>query len=527
MSPSRCGSVAFATFMICVLAAGAAIAGGSSNGLLDISTDGRLLACANRDSGTVTVIDLQTLKKLREIPVGEKPEGITFLGPTHRLAVAVYAEDQVTICHADSGKIDARIAVFDEPYGLVSNASGSRLYATLEYPGRIAEIDPNSQRVLREIPAGRFVRGIALSPDEKQLYITEYYTALVRAIDVSSGQAVDEWPAASTDNLARQLIVHPHRPKIYLSHIRSRVTAAHGEGSIFPYLTVLDTTARKRRRKRIPMDSFVGNRVTANPWEVTVSPDGQRLFILFSGTNDMFVCRLLDDNYREVELIRHLQLGHNPRAVRVSPDSKRFFVYNALGFEVTVFDTASLKRIARISTCDNPLGTELLRGKILFYTSLQPMTGRRWISCSSCHPDGDTDGRTWQNPEGLRSTPPLFGLSWTHPLHWSSDRDEVQDFEHTIRGQLMQGRGLISGKVQPPLGPPNGGLSADLDAVALYTNSHKFTLSPYAKQGLNAAASRGRDLFFSKATQCATCHSGPFFSDSRPGNDHLRHDVGT
>ena len=527
MSLSRSGFVAWSVLTIWLLTAASAFAGGSSNSLLDISADGHLLACANRDAGTVTIIDLRNLQKQREIPVGEKPEGVTFLGTTHRLAVAVYAEDQVTLCNADSGQIEGRVDVFDEPYGLVSNASGSRVYVTLEYPGRVAEIDTQARRVLRELPAGRFVRGIALSHDEQQLYVTEYYTALVRAIDVQTGKHVDEWPPASTDNLARQLIVHPSRPKIYLSHIRSRVTAAHGEGSIFPYLTVLDTIKKKRRRKRIPMDSFVGNRVTANPWEVTVSPDGQKLFIVFSGTNDMFVCKLLNDNYREVELIRHLQLGHNPRAVRVSPDSKRVFVYNALGFEITVFDTTTLRQIARISTCDNPLGDELLRGKILFYTSLQPMTGRRWISCSSCHPDGDADGRTWQNPEGLRNTPPLFGLSWTHPLHWSSDRDEVQDFEHTIRGQLMQGRGLISGKVQPQLGPPNSGLSADLDAVALYTNSHKFTLSPHAKQGLSAAAARGRELFFSKTTRCATCHSGPFFTDSVPGNQHLRHDVGT
>ena len=32
----------------------------------------------------------------------------------------------------------------------------------------------------------------------------------------------------------------------------------------------------------------------------------------------------------------------------------------------------------------------------------------------------------------------LFGVAHTHPLHWSADRDEVQDFEYTIRGRLMQ-----------------------------------------------------------------------------------------
>jgi cytochrome c peroxidase len=200
---------------------------------------------------------------------------------------------------------------------------------------------------------------------------------------------------------------------------------------------------------------------------------------------------------------------------------------NSLDFQVAAFDASTLKLKENIKVCENPLGNEILRGKILFYSALEPMVGRRWISCSSCHPDGDGDGRTWQNPEGLRNTTALFGMAWTHPIHWSADRDEVQDFEHTVRSNLMQGRGLIRGQVQPALDAPNKGLSRDLDALAVYSNSHKFTLSPHAKVGLSDSAKRGKELFFSKETGCATCHSGPFYSDSTPSRPFKLHDVGT
>ncbi|HTI50168.1 MAG TPA: di-heme oxidoredictase family protein, partial [Planctomycetaceae bacterium] len=145
----------------------------------------------------------------------------------------------------------------------------------------------------------------------------------------------------------------------------------------------------------------------------------------------------------------------------------------------------------------------------------------------SCHPDGDADGRTWQNPEGLRNTTALYGMAWTHPIHWSADRDETQDFEHTIRSQLMQGQGLIRGAVKPALEEPNKGLSADLDALAAYSNGHKVPYSPYAKKGLSNAAQRGRELFFAKETQCAECHTGPYYSDSTPARPFKLHDVGT
>lgn len=503
---------------------------GTSNSLMDISADGRLLACSNRDNGTVTVVDLRTHQKLREFKVGVKPEGVSFLGETHELAVAVYAEDKVVFVNADDGKELGWVEVFDEPYGVVSNQSGDRIFVTLDYPGQLLEIDTRTRKVIREIDAGKFVRGIALSQNEQRAYITEYYTTKVRAIDLTNGQVVDEWAGNSTANLARQVVLHPRRPKAYLPHIRSVVEAIRGDGSIFPYVSVIDTTAGEgRRRNQIPMDAFRGALVTANPREIAISQDGKQLYVVFGATNDLFVCNVIDDDYREIDYRAYIRVGHNPRAIRVAPDGNHFYVYNALDFNVVAYDSNRLRPVATIPVCDNPLGAEVLLGKQLFYSALQPMVGRRWISCSSCHPDGEPDGRTWHNPEGLRNTQSLAGMAWTHPIHWSADRDEVQDFEHTIRGKLMQGRGLIRGTLHPELGPPNKGRSKQLDALAAYSNSHKFSLSPHAKQGLSTAAKRGRELFFAEETGCAKCHSGPLYTDSvpRPLEKIVRHDVGT
>jgi YVTN family beta-propeller protein len=518
----RCTFVAL--FAWC--AADVALAG-SSNSLLDISADGTLLACANRDSGTVTIVELATRAKRAEIAVGRHPEGVSFVGTSHQLAVAVYDDDLVVLLDADAGTVQNRIEVFDEPYGLASSRDGRRLYATLDYPGQVAEIDPAAGRVLRTLDAGQFARGIALAPDESRLYVTQYYSGAVLAIDTDTGQIADQWPGISNDNLARQIVLHPTRGKAFLPHIRSRVTAVHGEGSIFPYVSVIDTAGGEgARRRRIPMDAFLANLVTANPWEAAISPDGRQFYVVFAGTDDMFACDVVDDDYREIAFRKLVKLGRNPRAVRVAPDGQTVYVYNALDFSVVAYDAKSLALPATIAVTANPLGDEKLRGKVLFYSAQQPMVGRRWISCASCHPDGQPDGRTWHNPEGLRNTQWLAGLAWTHPIHWSADRDEVQDFEHTIRGPLMQGRGLIRGDVQKDLGPPNKGLSADLDALAAYTNSHALPLSPHAKGGLSAAAERGREIFFSAETRCAACHSGPLYTDSSVRGLPM-HDVGT
>ncbi|MCA9080653.1 MAG: c-type cytochrome [Planctomycetaceae bacterium] len=510
------------------------VSAGTSNSLMDLSQDGRLLACSNRDSGTVSIVDLQSGELLREVPVGRHPEGVCFLGATHQLVVAAYADDVVVVLNADTGEIGKRIDVDDEPYGVVASTDGSKVFVTLEFPGKVAELDVAAGKVSQEWSVGTFPRGIALNTDGL-LYITEYLSGALKQFEPASGKVLnadesgthvtEHWAGTPEDSLARQVALHPVSGKAYVPHQRSRVTVAHGAGSIFPYVTAINTQpdfdVEKKRRRRIQMDSFRGTYVVANPWEVALSPTGDRLYVVFSGTDDMFICDVLDDNYRELEYAGGLRLGANPRAVRVSADGSRFYVYNALDFTVVGYDAASLQQVLSTTVTSWPGTAEELLGKKLFYTANAPMTRQRWISCSSCHPDGDADGRTWQQPEGLRNTQAMLGLKHTHPIHWSADRDEVQDFEITIRSPLMQGRGLIKGKVNDGLGAPNAGLSAELDALAAYTNSHGFLQSPFAKQGLSESAQRGKELFFSATTKCAECHSGTYFTDLK------MHDVGT
>jgi len=510
---------------------------GTSNSLLDVSPDGKILLAANADNSSVTVVDTAAGKALREIKVGDKPECVTWIGNGPLAAVACYRDGKVVFFDAMTGKVLTKLAVAPEPYGIVADAKGRRAWVTHEYPGIVSEIDLEKRKVMREIKAGSMVRGIGLSPDEKRIYVSEFYTGILRAIDLESGKVVDSWKGHSTDNLSRHVLLHPRRPKAYLSHIRSIVNVNHGAGSIFPQLSICDLKPGEgNRRSSMGMDTYNGVYVVTNAWEAAMSPDGKRLYTIYAGTNDMNVSKVIDDDYQEIERIGGpVQLGKNPRAIRISPDGESVYVYNTLDFAVTSY-SATMQPRKTIKVCDPPKTPEWVQGKILFNTARAPMSGRRWIACASCHPDGHHDARVWQQPEGLRKTTTLFGLAHTHPLHWSADRDEVQDFEYTIRSQLMQGFGLVRGSIKPKRGYDKveleeklSGRSKDLDALAIYCNSFDFALSPHipAPGKLSASAERGKALFFNKEVGCAQCHSGPYFTDSSLQKPFKLHDVGT
>ncbi|MBX9625651.1 MAG: c-type cytochrome [Gemmataceae bacterium] len=515
--------------------------GGSSNSLLDVTPDGRRLVVASTDQGTVSVVDAKGRKKLCEVPVGDHPEGVSWVGNGPLALVTVWGDDKLVWVDADAGKVVHTLAVADEPYGVVVTKDGSRAYVSHDYPGIVAEIDVAARKVLRTFQAGACVRGLALSPDEKTLYATEFFTAKLIALDRASGKVTETWAGQASDNLCRNVVLHPDWPTAYLPHIRSRVTGFDARGSIFSTLSVCDlgtTKAGEPRRRMHSADTFNGVLVVSNAWEAAVTPDGKRLYTLYAGTDDLNLFDPVNDRYQDAEPTGGIRrVGKHPKAIRVSPDGTEVYVSNTLDFEVGVYDRDIRKKLGEVKVTAPPHTPEWVRGKELFVSARQPMGSVKWISCSSCHPDGLSDARVWQNPEGDRRTVHLWGLAHTHPLHWSADRDEVQDFEYTVRGKLMRGRGLFDGTLKPrpnfltlaELDMDLSGKSKDLDALAIYTNSFESRLSPHAAGPgkLTPEAERGRTLFTSAAVGCASCHSGPYYTDSSLKRPYVTHDVGT
>ena len=176
-----------------------------------------------------------------------------------------------------------------------------------------------------------------------------------------------------------------------------------------------------------------------------------------------------------------------------------------------------------------PLPPLLLDGKRLFFSSARSDLSRAaWISCNTCHVEGEHDGRTWQlqytgevppgeRPVITRNTTSLLGMIETYPLRWSGEWDESADSEFSIRFE-QYGAGLIAGEMHPTSGDPNQGRSYDLDALAAYIDSLHV---PARDHTLTESEERGRLIFESPETECAECHPAPLYTNIR------KYDVGT
>ncbi len=156
--------------------------------MLAISHDGRLGYTANVGPGTVSVLDLQSRKLLKVIPVS---------GRTQRISVSV---DDKWVFTAD--QTQPRIAVIDTAtktvahwvpipgigYGSAPTPDGRWLLMAIPDKNAVAVIDLKTMAVARTIEVGKSPQEVLIRPDGKLAFVSCTASHQVAEIDLRSWQ---------------------------------------------------------------------------------------------------------------------------------------------------------------------------------------------------------------------------------------------------------------------------------------------------------------------------------------------------
>jgi YVTN family beta-propeller protein len=88
-----------------------------------------------------------------------------------------------------------------------------------------------------------------------------------------------------------------------------------------------------------------------SPLEMALSPDGQRIFVVCEGTDEV---RVVDT--KSAQVVAQVPVGHQPRGIVLSPDGRLVYVTNSWSDTVSVIDAAALKVIQTLTTGAEPTG---------------------------------------------------------------------------------------------------------------------------------------------------------------------------
>ncbi len=458
--------------------------------------DGSRLYVANPDSGSVTAVDPAAATVLWETAVGDDPTTLATDPAGDRLFVAVTGAGAVVVLDALSGDRRAEIKTHRRPRGVVVTPDGSTVAVSSEAEDVVVLFDASTLTPLGPVPVGARPWGLAVAGDET-LYVTHLLSGDLSIIDVADRALVGVVPTGPENNASRHIAVHPDGRRAYMPLIRSRTSNPDltFETTVMPRVAVVDLEhLRVVPRELLGLDAV--DQPVNMPSAVAFSPDGSLAYVVNAGSNDISVVDL------EVGFgVGHIEVGTNPRGMVVSADGSTGYVHNALSGDLSVVDLDAREEIRRIPVTTIPLPPDVLAGQVLFNDSSRTEMARdQWITCASCHLDGDIDGRTWPFDDGPRNTPPVRGLTATFPFHWSGDRVDLFDFQKTIR-DIQAGTGLSD---------------EENEQLAAFLGFREVPPSPFAP---TPASDRGHRVF--QSAGCAGCHLGTVFTDG------LRHDVGT
>lgn len=479
---------------------------------------------------------------------GSAPMGVAITPDGATAFVSLEGRGQLlrftTATRAQSGTL----AVGPMPRAIAITANGARVLVTRfisgEEYGQVYDVNPASGMSLtRTIPlhrdrgrdgssAGRgvpnYVSSITISPDGAYAYYTAVKSNTHRGTFFDQGQDTND--PLDPDNTVRALV--------------GRIDLAATQQPYEPFSGNIDSY-------RIDVDN------SESPTSIEFTPGGDYFFVTVQGNNhiavyDDLLLRTAPRSAAVKTTKGRFPTGLAPQGLIFDPATNRLFSADFMGRSVTVHDltaflsfgTRETGRVAVPTILTDKLPAAVLLGKRIFYqaadgsglSNLPTMSLEGYISCASCHVDGQHDGMTWdftQRGEGLRNTTDLRGRGGVAHgnVHWTANFDEIQDFVLDVVNEFGGGEGLLpEGQApNPPLGASNAGRSTELDALAAYVTSLGSThlpRSPHrnADGSRTTAADAGEAIF--NAQNCASCHTGNPRTDSTIGAG-LLHNVGT
>ncbi len=515
----------------------------------------------NPDNETVAAIDALTFSKKFEISIGKEPSTLA-KAPDGTIWVVVQGESTIKVLDASTGAIlnTINLPYASRPYGIVFSPDEQSAFVTLQATGGLAKLSPTARSIVAIVNAGPTPRGIAMSAASDRIFITRFVSpddhgevVEVNPVNLNIMQtfnlALD--PGPDTEDKGRGIpnylgspTISPDGRRLWIPSKKDNIVRGlQRDGLALNFESTVRTIVSQVDLLSNTED--LGSRRDLNNRDMAVSvcfsPLGDYAFVAAQGSNTIDVL----DTYNNSLVTSIENAGHAPQGLVLSSDGAKLFVHSFLSRAVQVYDVSTIvasagsniQQLAEVQTASTELLHPIvLEGKRTFYNAKDPrMSQDGYLSCASCHLDGNHDGRTWDftdRGEGFRNTTSLLGRRGAGQgrVHWSANFDEIQDFENDIRF-AFGGKGFMSdgdfnaGTRSQPLGDPKAGLSFPLDALAAYVSSLTAVHpSPFrnADGSLTADAQAGKVLF--QQLNCSSCHAGNDFTDSQTA---ALHDVGT
>ncbi len=154
--------------------------------MLALSHDGRRAYTANVGPGTVSVIDLETRKVLKVIPVSANTQRIAISPDDKWVFTADQTKPQMAAIDTATSTVAKWIPMEGIGYGSAPTPDGRWLLVALPAQNKVAVIDMQSMQVVRTVPVAAYPQEVLVRPDGKSAYVSCEHANQVAEIDLAN-----------------------------------------------------------------------------------------------------------------------------------------------------------------------------------------------------------------------------------------------------------------------------------------------------------------------------------------------------
>lgn len=507
------------------------------------SVDGGLLI-VDADSGKLLRVAAGETTATAELEIGRGVSQVVVHPDGSRAFVADREHDEVVVIDLSSGlsRVDA-YRTRTEPYGLAITPDGKSLLVTTVADRSLTALDLGTGSERWTIEVGPEPRGVAIAPDGSEALVTFLTTGAVARVGLAqtarpraSYISLDPGVRASVPSRsgAPRETVHSDEGKSFARNAFAVGYVGHGL-AVVPHQ--LSTPHLASDDVRVESSGYGGGNGFTSPITHRLAfldtPEGgstgtrvtmgttmlhQPRALAYDGRSDtLYVAGFGSDQVASVANVSQASVASGwvtgvtgaggscgPTGLAVVPDSGEVAVWCSLTRNVVWLapdKDQTNPKVSRstLALADSRLSTTAQRGRELFRTGNSAQLSQMGaMACSSCHAEVRADGLSWRLQGKNLQTPLLAGrIEGAHPFKWDGKDPTITDsLTNTVT--RLGGSGISPTQAKE--------LAAFLKTVD----------APRKPAVADASAvARGKALFASDATGCATCHNGPLMTDQQ------------
>jgi len=293
----------------------------------------------NSEGNNITVIDIQSMKPVAEIEVGQRVHGLAVRSDGRRLFATVESDNTLREIDTATDKIMATIKLTGRPNQCAVTPDGR--YAVVPIRDRDAAdiIDLRQEEVVKTLPV-RQPHNAFNAGSNRFIFVSSMAEDEIDIIDLTK---MDYTAHVPVGGVPRPYVVTPDGGTMYvaLSNLHGFVKVDVFQKKTLQRVVIPADNPTPHPRPFEPIDTLTHG--------LALSPDGTQLWVTSLLDNSLYVYDVAGN-----KIVGKVQVGDSPNWVAFSPDGHYVFVSNAGSDDVSVIDQKARREIARVKVGKAP-----------------------------------------------------------------------------------------------------------------------------------------------------------------------------